>query len=67
MKITEFYKKYWRIKLSNGKTIKPKPLTNEKRKILDLSDELNVPPYIKTGGRRCAFRYEVHPLIKEQM
>lgn len=67
MKMTEFYEKYMVIKLPNGETIKPRPLTDEERKIFDLSEELNIPPYIKTGGRRCAFRYEVHPLIKQRM
>ena len=67
MKMTEFYEKYLVIKLPNGKTTKPRPLTNEERKIYDLAEELDVPPYIKTGGRRSAFKYEVHPLIKERM
>lgn len=67
MKRTEFYEEYFVIKTPDGKTIKPRPLTDEERKIYDLSEELGVPPYIRTGGRKRAFGYEIHPLIKERI
>ena len=64
MKISDFYEKYWIIKLPSGENINPK-LTDRERKILNLSEELNVPPYIETRGRM--FGCEVHPLIKEKL
>lgn len=67
MKISEFYEKYLVIKLSNGKTVKPKPLTGKEKQIYDLAEESGVPPYIRTRGRRSSFGYEIHPLIKEKL
>ena len=66
MKMTEFYEKYWRIKLPSGEIIKPK-LTNNEKLIFDKADELGVAAYVKTGGRRCGFKYIVHPLIEEAL
>lgn len=67
IKMTEFYEKYLVIRLPNGEEIKPRPLSEEERKMYDLAEELNVPVYVRTGGRRCGFRYEVNPLISERM
>lgn len=67
IKMTEFYEKYLVVKTPDGEIVKLRPLTEEERKIYDLAEELDVPPYIKVGGRRCAFGYDVHPLIKKRM
>jgi hypothetical protein len=67
MKITELYEKYVVIKLSDGSTVKPRQLTERERQIYDLAEELNVPPFIRSNGRRSCFSFDVHPLIKEQI
>jgi len=42
MKMIEFYEKYLIIKMPDGKTVKLRSLTDEERKIYDLSEKLNV-------------------------
>jgi len=67
MRLTEFYEKYVVIRLPDGSITKPRPLSDKERRVYDLAEELNVPPFIRSRGRRSSFSIDVHPLIKEQM
>lgn len=64
MKTSEVYEKYYKIKLPNGEIVSPN-LRDEDREVMDMADELNVPPYERVFTRRGGYTYGVNPVIIE--
>jgi len=61
-----FYENFCRIKLPNGEIVKPK-LSETEKKILDKSEELSVPPYVRVWRRILGWQYIVHPAIEDAL
>jgi len=62
----EFYEKYWKVVTKDGLVDVPK-LSSEEKLVWDLSEELNVSPYVNYWKRKVGRVWEVHPLIKEKL
>jgi hypothetical protein len=64
--MSEFYEKYWRIRLPDGSVASP-ILTEMERKIIDKAEELKVAPYVRVFGRKRGWHYIIHPSIQEEL
>ena len=56
IKMSEFYERYWRVKYHNGNLLEVK-LTEMEKLLMDVSEEMGLDAWVKTGGRKSSFKW----------